>query len=287
MQENSIYTQLTLDFPNAVETVDSQNIIQLRPAEAVFKSVEKRGREAESRFTAFFSKYLPHADRLLRSFDNMEEAEDQIYAGFGRYPEQAQLIDRVLPALYSTNVLATTGYDLYVAHIKCLIDRVGQGDTDVSVATDAEVIAAIHGISLITPTKKFVGQGYWLLFQRLFPGKARELGDDMDIFAMPKWEYEREQVFDFVEGIRRKLRIQGRKISSLERRTYQYSRTLKRFYFANPQYAPAGFFQSEEALHYLNTLDGDVDVMPSDKALQSFTDSVVKIVMAKKMRRAS
>ncbi len=246
-----VYKQLALDFGPVVAPQEGCKDIPIPAARAALDSQKKKGVHAQSRFTAFFSEYMPNGSRLLRCFDNMEEAENQIYNGFCRWPDEAEVIDRVFPALYSTEILGTTGYNLYVAHMIELIDRVGSGNHDLETATDGEVIAAIHGISLITPTRKFVGQGYWHLFQKIFPGKARELYEDMQIFAMPEHDYEREQVIDFIELLRKKLRVKGRALSSVEHRTYSCSMTLKRFFFTKREYAPAGFFESKEATLFL------------------------------------
>lgn len=250
-----LFQQLAFEFPEAVVHGPAENVTLLNPANRVFESVATRGQYSESRFTSFLRKYVPELSFLLDCFDNMEEAEDQLYMGYGRYPDRAQVIDRVFPALYSTQVIRTAGYNTYLAHIRELINRVGEGNEDLTTATDAEVIAAIHGISLITPTKPFVGRGYWYLFQRIFPRQAKVLAGDMEIFEMPKWDYDKEQVFDFIGGLRKKLTVKDRALSDSERRTYQYSLNLQKFYFNNRELAPAGFFRSEEAEHYQKVME--------------------------------
>ena len=200
--EPTLYQQLVFDFDQVIPEHPSQASSEQNPAGLLLSTVGKEGRFASSAFTSFLAQYMPNFGFLERCFSNMEEAEDQIYMGFGRYPHRAQQIDRLFPAMYMTNVLQTGGYNLYVAHLIQLVNRVGEGCDTVSIATDAEVLAAIHGISLITPTKKFVGQGYWHLFQKLFPRKSRQLKEEIGpIFPMPTTVYERDQVFDFLEGL--------------------------------------------------------------------------------------
>lgn len=251
-EQESVYGQLALDFGAAIAPDDPGRgdckIIPISAARTALQAVKKQGARRQSEFSAFFKDHIPFAGRLLRCFDNMEEAEKQIYQGFVRYPDKAFVIDRIFPALYTTEVLSTIGHDLYVAHMRALVNRVGEGHEDLTIATDAEVIAAIHGITLITPTKKFVGQAYWHLFQKMMPRQAAGLAGDMAIFEIPAYEHDREQVFDFIEGIRKKLRIQDRKLSDLNRRAYRYSLSLRRFYTEYPQHAPVGFKALEVAI---------------------------------------
>lgn len=250
--EPTLYQQLVFDFDQVIPEHPSESISEQNPAALLFDTEGRRGTVERSAFSVFLSEYMPDFGFFSRCFSNMEEAEDQLYMGYGRYPERAQQIDRLFPAMYMSSVLKSGGYNLYVAHLIQLVNRVGEGCDTVSVATDAEVLAAIHGISLITPTKKFVGQGYWHLFQKLFPRKSRQLKGEIDpIFPMPTTAYERDQVFDFIEGLRKKLFIKSRTLSDTERRTYEYSWNLKRFYFNNRRHAPKGFFQSDEAAHFL------------------------------------
>lgn len=243
-ERKPIHIQLAFDFEQTITPQDEKEECTIVPIIRAREIRVGKQRKAlmHSEFGRFFLETFPQCGWILRSFDDMETAEDEIYAGMKRYPDRAPVIDRVFPALWSTEVLGTTGYTLYLCHIRELINRVGEGDEDVTVATDAEVIAGIHGVTLLSPTKRFVGQAYWHLFQQLLPLPARTLKDDMDpFFALPTTEYEREQVFDFIENIRKRIRSKLRKLSDTKRRSYGMSLTLKRFYTEHPEHRPHGF----------------------------------------------
>ena len=243
-EQKPIHIQLAFDFEQRITPQDETEDCSIVPITRAREIRVGRQRKAlmNSEFGRFFLDTFPKCGWILRSFDDMETAEFEIYAGMQRYPHRAPVIDRVFPALWSTEVLGTTGYTLYVCHIRELINRVGEGNEDLTVATDAEVIAGIHGVTLLSPTKRFVGQAYWYLFQKLLPLPAETLREDMDpFFALPTTEYEREQVFDFIEQVRKRVGSKLRQLSDVKRRSYGMSLTLRRFYTDHPKHRPPGF----------------------------------------------
>lgn len=250
-EQESVYGQLALDFGAAIAADEPGEgdckIIPISAARTVHDAVNRRGDDARSKFTAFFKDSGGFWRSVFDSLDNLEVAEKEIYEGMRRYPNRAHVVDRVFGALCATRVLRSIGHIVYEAHIRELINRAGEGDEDLTVATDAEVIAGIHGVTLITPTKRFVGQGYWHLFQKMLPRQAATLRNDMEpMFSMPTTEYEKEQVFDFIAEIRKKLNVPSRALSTDKRRVYDMSLTLRRFYRKNRRYAPPGFADNDQ-----------------------------------------
>ena len=250
-EQETVYGQLALDFGTTIAPDEQPEgecrIIPISVAQVQREAVARHGQEMRSKFTAFFKEDAGFWRAVFDSLDNTEVAEEEIAAGMNRYPHRAEEIDRVFGALCSTSVLRSIGHAVYLQHIRELINRVGEGDQNLTVATDAEVIAGIYGITLITPTKRFVGQAYWHLFQKVLPSKVSLIRADMEMmFSMPTTDYEKEQVFDFIAGIRKKLIVPDRKASTDERRVYDMSRTLRLWYRKNRKYAPAGFALNDE-----------------------------------------
>lgn len=249
-QERTVYGQLALDFGSAIAPDEQEGgeceIIPISVAQVQREAVKRRGQEARSKFTAFFKEDAGFWETVFSSLDRIEVADEEISLGMNRYPHRAKEIDRVFGALCSTEVLRTIGHAVFLQHIRELINRVGEGNENLKITTDAEVIAGIYGITLITPTKRFVGQAYWHLFQKVIPSKVPMIRDDMEpMFAMPTTEYEQDQVFDFIGGIRKKLEDPTRKLSGNDRRAYDMSTTLRKWYRQNRLHAPVGFGRND------------------------------------------
>ena len=140
----------------------------------------------------------PFGHRLQGIFHRMQLAEGVIEDMKRLNPRHADRIHNAFSILYGTPVLEEAPERLYIAHCQELIHRIVE-EEDTRTATMAELIAAIRGVSLITPLKRHVIYLYWELFQLLFPGEASSLfGNDDPILAD---EWDRRQAEELRAGL--------------------------------------------------------------------------------------
>lgn len=185
MSKNSCINQLSLLFDVPASFADSRHRHDTAaPAEALYSLLG------------------PMGHRLREIFHRMQLAEEVIEEMKRLNPRHRDLIHNTFGLLYGTAVLEEAPERLYIAHCQELIHRViEEGDT--RVATISELIAAIRGVSLITPLKRHAVYLYWELFQILFPDEASGVFGGNDPVMADEWD--KRQAGDLRTGLLAKL----------------------------------------------------------------------------------
>jgi hypothetical protein len=192
MADDTIFRQLAFDFGPAIRDGPTPGEILGIP-EAFFAPGQT------------LYKLLGPLGSFVRSiFERIEIAEGVIDEKKTARPLQADRIDRSFSLLCGTEVLEEAPHRLYRKHCEELIDRVVAG-ADTRPPTKAELIAAISGITFITPVKRHVTCLYWRIFTELFPADAQRIEDgdlsDTMIFS----SYEQREADELMLGLSRRL----------------------------------------------------------------------------------
>ena len=132
-------------------------------------------------------------------FAAMDVAEQEIEAAKGRYPRLADRINQSFRYLSPTAVLEKTSLDVYRHHAREILERVAGGQK-LAPGTDAELLAAMSGISQAAPPSRELTLLYMKLFRELYPDQAAEFfeGITPDL-------YEEERMAELESELRRKL----------------------------------------------------------------------------------
>jgi len=112
----------------------------------------------------------PVGGRILRVFECMEIAEEEIAAAIERYPVLGVAINAAFKHLYPTRALDGARDEVYRAHCRELLERVADGE-DVRPGTKAEVMMTLSRLSQHAHLTEAAGALYRELFDELFPGE--------------------------------------------------------------------------------------------------------------------
>lgn len=199
MSKNSVFNQLSLVFN--VPTQDAYR-----------HEIQEHQFSADVSVKPLYDLLGPMGCRLQGIFRRMELAEGVIERMKRLNPTQCDLIHNAFGLLHGTPVLEEAPERLYVAHCQEIVHRLTE-KVDTRLATMSELIAAISGVSLITPLKRHAIYLYWDLFQLVFPDEAPWLFGDNDPVAADEWD--KRLADDLRAGLGAKLTDASRILKSI------------------------------------------------------------------------
>ncbi len=202
MSENILFSPLSLVFDGLTS-----------PSQPVTQDSSLAEDANELALNALYELIGPSGGRIRDLFHRMKLAEDVIEQLKRLNPHKAELIHMSFCLMCATPVLEEAPERLYIAHCQELAHRVAEGE-DTRAATMSELIAAIHGVSLITPVKRYVIYLYWELFQLVFPEEASTLFKDKDQAPIVADEWDKQQAAELRAGLSRELTIPNRVLKS-------------------------------------------------------------------------
>lgn len=142
------------------------------------------------------------------TFDRMEIAEEEIAAAKKSAPRAEVAIHSAL-CLLVPNAFLRGGDELYRLHVREILKRVKLG-RDVVPGTDAEVAFALGETTLKAPPGQDLARAYFIVFERLFPEKAKGL-------RLPEVDYVPGRPLEIIAEARRKIgALVGRTNAQLE-----------------------------------------------------------------------
>ena len=116
---------------------------------------------------------------IMRTFDLMEIAEDEIGRGMDLHPGKAAEITDCFTFARPTKYLLNTGTHLYRAHVRELVERVANG-VELTLGTDAELVGMMSQLSLEAggPLTRSATGMMLRVFHRLFPDFTFDIAID-------------------------------------------------------------------------------------------------------------
>lgn len=142
------------------------------------------------------------AGAITQTFRRMEIAEREIARAKEEFPLLATQIHESFRALCPTEPLRRLSDKVYRHHCRELLERVASG-RDLRPGTDAELVAVISEASLAAPPDRATTYLYWQLFERVFPGEAGVIREDLG--PVHADDYDRVRAKELEQSLRRKL----------------------------------------------------------------------------------